>query len=200
MYDMDNLKEELLTYLGADDPKYNNQETFTVFEVADLYHNFMPDPTDEVFSEERKKEYSTQINEFRRRLMGAIATQAFNLNGVGEIGGITWMSRQAIYRFFELIDEPCPTVFHPRSNDAPLPPYLDPDHEYYCSELDLAIKVCEAIYVEKDGNQNRSLTTRIKDLLDKRYKGPGGNPLPAAFLNRMAAICNSKPPSYKKAP
>lgn len=200
MYSLDHWKLEMDTYLGADDPKYNRQDTFTLFEVSDLYHNFMPDPTDEVFLDERKVAYSTKINEFKRRVMGAIATKSFDANGIGEVDGITLMNRQAIAEFFKYIGEPCPKVFQPRTSDTVLPCYLDPNDKYYCPELALAIKVCDAIYIDKKGNQRKSVTTRISDLLEKQYAGPNGDRLPGAFLDRMTAICNSKPVKFHKKP
>lgn len=48
-----------------------------------------------------------------------------------------------------------------------LPCYQDLSNELYAEELDLAIKLHKAIYIDKFGNQNQSRELRVKSWLDK---------------------------------
>lgn len=198
MYNIDNWKGEMETYLGADDPKYNNQETFTVYEVASLYYNFMPDPSDEIFLEERKEEYNNKINELKKRLMGAIATKLFTTSGVGEVNGITILNRHAISAFFNSIAEQCPKVFMPKT--VYTPSYLDPQHADYCPELALGIDVCEQIYIQKVGSSSLNPPIKIENYLHKNYKSlrTQSGRLEAELVDRLKIVCNSKSARFKK--
>ena len=67
-----------------------------------------------------------------------------------------------------------------------LPPYQDPDNEYYSKELDLAIKLHKAIHIDKCGNQSMSREARIASWIDKHkpeLKSPS-----QAMLTRLSTI------------
>lgn len=76
-----------------------------------------------------------------------------------------------------------------------LPAYQDKDHECYAPELDLAIQLHKAIYVDKCGNQSQSREDRIRSWLNTKY---GQYDFSEAAITRLSAVIGGKPLKQKK--
>lgn len=199
MYDLDNLNEEMKKYLGADDPKYDAREAFTIFEIADLKFDFRPDPEDDIFPEKRKLECYEKIHAYEEKIKYSILSKSFKNKGISEFNGDFYLTRQAIVSWFAVNNEKCPEVFKPKSEENSLPSYLDYTHTNYCPELKLAIDVCEEIYINANPT-SRSIGKRVERYLENNYElknGPNTR-LPDAFIKRIMAVCTAKKTKYKK--
>jgi hypothetical protein len=76
-----------------------------------------------------------------------------------------------------------------------LPPYLDKEHEHYAPELDLAIQLHQAIFVEKYGNQGHQREDRVIKWLGENYKNHGFRD---AKIKRLSSIIGVKKLKEKK--
>jgi hypothetical protein len=76
-----------------------------------------------------------------------------------------------------------------------LPPYLDKEHEHYAPELDLAIQLHQAIFVEKYGNQGHQREDRVIKWLSENYKNHGFRD---AKIKRLSSIIGVKKLKEKK--
>ncbi len=76
-----------------------------------------------------------------------------------------------------------------------LPPYQDKNHENYAPELDLAIQLHKAIYIDKYGNQGQSREDRISSWLKNEYSEYH---FADAAIARLSTVIGDKPLKLKK--
>ncbi len=75
-----------------------------------------------------------------------------------------------------------------------VPPYQDKSHEHYAPELDLAIQLHQAIYIEKYGNQDMSRENRISSWLNKYSKN---KKFSEAAIKRLSVVIGLEKPIKK---
>ncbi len=73
----------------------------------------------------------------------------------------------------------------------PTPPYLDPVSTTFSPELDLAIKLHNAIHIEKYGNTAASIESRVSSWLNEN-ENKNGESHAAAKVSRLATIIGIK--------
>ncbi|MBT5384028.1 MAG: hypothetical protein HOL12_03520 [Kordiimonadaceae bacterium] len=114
MYDINNWEIEIKYYKGADDPKYKKRIAFSIEEIADLYYDFRPDPTDEFIEPERRHEYREKISDYVELLRSSIVTKSFDVCGIAIQDETIYLTRPAIYDWFTSQGETCPHVMKPK--------------------------------------------------------------------------------------
>ena len=192
---------ERLEYdLGPDDPMWDERGSFNLEEISYLLYGSAPDPSDPYVHEMIHYEAQKKIKDNVDLMLTSLVSGDFEHSEAKRFKDTYILSKSAIASWFEFLGKPCPDRFKPKGKKKVLPTYLDPDQGNYCPELDLAIKMCEAIYVKKEGEPRESITSRIKNALDKKYVATNGDNLPGGLLIRISAVCNNKPTNYKKKP
>jgi len=76
-----------------------------------------------------------------------------------------------------------------------LPPYQDRNHEHYAPELDLAIQLHQAIFIDKYGKQAWTKEARVSHWLKANY---GQFEFSDAGIKRLSAVISGKPLKEKK--
>lgn len=170
--------------------------SFKTFEIACLMNDIDPRDHTEKSMAYLGSPYFEKILMEQKNLISFIGTEANDENYQVE--------KEIIASWYKYMGKSCPSIFKPIIELEKKPSYLDPKHADYCPELQLAIDVCEAVYIDKLMPAAMSNSAKIRNYLEKNFESDQGNlkstttTLPVAFVDRIRGICTAKKTVFKK--
>lgn len=182
---------------GPYDPMWDERGSFNLQEISYLLYGSSLGP----YMDEMKRSLVQESIENNTKLMlTSLVSGEFTHSNAKRFNDTYILSKPAIASWFEFIGEPCPTRFKSKNKVKRLPTYLDPQHDDFCPEMQLALDICDAIYVDNKGVSSLSNSKKVERYLDHNYELNDGSKtnLPAAFVERMKVVCTAKETKIKK--
>lgn len=124
-YDVDNWKSAMGTPQGAKDPKYAKRQAYSVEEIVDIHLDFQPDPTDEMYLNERKDEIDKETSELMALMESTLETKTFSHDGINKSkNGTTYLNTDAITALYDHLGLECPQKLRSRTKKVRLKPQV----------------------------------------------------------------------------